>query len=85
MNKQISEIQQQIETYTKEQSNFTAQVDTLKKQYKETQESTQTRFNQAQALSELTPTSELNQTKNFLAEVSVKTGNKGRGFPYFLL
>jgi hypothetical protein len=49
-------------------------VKTALKQYKETQESTKTRFEQAQALSELTPVSELNQTKNFLAEVSVKTG-----------
>jgi hypothetical protein len=49
-------------------------VKTALEQYEETQEYTQTRFNQAQALSELTPTPEFNQIKNFLAEVSVKTG-----------
>ncbi|MGB3532554.1 MAG: type II CAAX endopeptidase family protein [Microcoleaceae cyanobacterium] len=49
-------------------------IKTALKQYEEIQESTQTSLNQAQALPELTDTSELNNIRNLLTEVTLKTG-----------
>ncbi len=49
-------------------------IKTALQQYEDTQESAQTRLNQAQALPELIPASELNQIQDFLAKITVETG-----------